>query len=35
MRPIARCGYADYSVVNEVFAMKRPAFELAKRVAAE
>jgi flavin reductase (DIM6/NTAB) family NADH-FMN oxidoreductase RutF len=35
MRPIARCGYADYSVVNEVFAMKRPAVELAKRVAAE
>jgi hypothetical protein len=35
MRPIARCGYADYSVVNEVFAMRRPAVELAKRVAAE
>lgn len=35
MRPIARCGYADYSVVNEVFAMRRPALELAKRVAAE
>jgi len=35
MRPIARCGYADYSVVNEVFAMKRPAVEFAKRVAAE
>ncbi|HEY7242672.1 MAG TPA: flavin reductase family protein [Xanthobacteraceae bacterium] len=35
MRPIARCGYADYSVVNEVFAMKRPTVELAKRVAAE
>jgi flavin reductase (DIM6/NTAB) family NADH-FMN oxidoreductase RutF len=35
MRPIARCGYADYSVVKEVFAMRRPAVELAKRVAAE
>jgi flavin reductase (DIM6/NTAB) family NADH-FMN oxidoreductase RutF len=35
MRPIARCGYADYSVVNEVFAMRRPAGELAKRAAAE
>ena len=35
MRPIARCGYADYSVVIEVFAMRRPAVELAKRVAAE
>jgi flavin reductase (DIM6/NTAB) family NADH-FMN oxidoreductase RutF len=35
MRPIARCGYADYSVVNEVFAMRRPAVELAKGVAAE
>ena len=35
MRPIARCGYADYSVVNEVFAMKRPTVEPAKRVAAE
>ena len=35
MRPIARCGYADYSVVNEVFAMRRPAVELPKREAAE
>jgi flavin reductase (DIM6/NTAB) family NADH-FMN oxidoreductase RutF len=25
MRPLARCGYADYAVVNEVFAMARPA----------
>jgi flavin reductase (DIM6/NTAB) family NADH-FMN oxidoreductase RutF len=24
MRPIARCGYADYSVVEEVFSMTRP-----------
>jgi flavin reductase (DIM6/NTAB) family NADH-FMN oxidoreductase RutF len=35
MRPIARCGYADYSVVNEVFAMRRPAVELARPQAAE
>jgi flavin reductase (DIM6/NTAB) family NADH-FMN oxidoreductase RutF len=24
MRPIARCGYNDYAVVDSVFAMKRP-----------
>jgi flavin reductase (DIM6/NTAB) family NADH-FMN oxidoreductase RutF len=24
-RPIARCGYADYAVVNEVFSLQRPA----------
>ena len=24
-RPLARCGYADYAVVDEVFALKRPA----------
>jgi flavin reductase (DIM6/NTAB) family NADH-FMN oxidoreductase RutF len=24
MRPIARCGYFDYAVVDEVFAMPRP-----------
>jgi flavin reductase (DIM6/NTAB) family NADH-FMN oxidoreductase RutF len=23
MRPIARCGYADYSVVDKVFQMSR------------
>jgi len=23
-RPIARCGYADYAVVNEVFSIVRP-----------
>jgi flavin reductase (DIM6/NTAB) family NADH-FMN oxidoreductase RutF len=25
MAPIARCGYADYSVVDKVFAIPRPA----------
>jgi flavin reductase (DIM6/NTAB) family NADH-FMN oxidoreductase RutF len=25
MGPIARCGYADYSVVDKVFAIQRPA----------
>jgi flavin reductase (DIM6/NTAB) family NADH-FMN oxidoreductase RutF len=35
MRPIARCGYADYAVVNEVFAMRRPTPGLAKQQAAE
>jgi flavin reductase (DIM6/NTAB) family NADH-FMN oxidoreductase RutF len=25
VRPIARCGYDEYAVINEVFAMKRPA----------
>ena len=25
MKPIARCGYQDYSVLDEVFAIKRPA----------
>jgi hypothetical protein len=24
MGPIARCGYADYSVVDKVFAIARP-----------
>jgi flavin reductase (DIM6/NTAB) family NADH-FMN oxidoreductase RutF len=24
MAPLARCGYSDYAVVNEVFAMTRP-----------
>ena len=24
MAPIARCGYADYSVVDKVFAIARP-----------
>ena len=25
MRPIARCGYADYAVVDELFSIARPA----------
>jgi flavin reductase (DIM6/NTAB) family NADH-FMN oxidoreductase RutF len=25
MKPIARCGYQDYAVVDKVFAIKRPA----------
>jgi hypothetical protein len=24
MAPIARCGYADYAVVDKVFAIARP-----------
>jgi len=24
-RPIARCGYRDYAVVDELFSMTRPA----------
>lgn len=24
MRPLARCGYMDYAVIDKVFAMKRP-----------
>jgi flavin reductase (DIM6/NTAB) family NADH-FMN oxidoreductase RutF len=35
MRPIARCGYADYSVVDEVFAMTRPKLVLPQQDAAE
>jgi flavin reductase (DIM6/NTAB) family NADH-FMN oxidoreductase RutF len=35
MRPIARCGYADYAEVNEVFAMARPKVSLPKQDAAE
>jgi len=35
MRPIARCGYADYSVVNEVFAMARPKVQVPQQHAAE
>ena len=34
MRPIARCGYSDYAVVNEVFAMTRPKVQLPKQDAA-
>ena len=25
MQPIARCGYQDYAVVDEVFSLQRPA----------
>jgi flavin reductase (DIM6/NTAB) family NADH-FMN oxidoreductase RutF len=25
MKPLARCGYQDYAVVDHVFALKRPA----------
>jgi hypothetical protein len=24
MKPIARCGYHDYAVVDEVFSLRRP-----------
>ena len=27
MKPIARCGYNDYAVVEAVFSMKRPKGE--------
>jgi flavin reductase (DIM6/NTAB) family NADH-FMN oxidoreductase RutF len=35
MQPIARCGYADYSVVDKVFAMARPSVPFPKQDAAE
>jgi flavin reductase (DIM6/NTAB) family NADH-FMN oxidoreductase RutF len=35
MQPIARCGYADYSVVDKVFAMARPSVSFPRRDAAE
>jgi flavin reductase (DIM6/NTAB) family NADH-FMN oxidoreductase RutF len=35
MRPIARCGYADYSVVEKVFAMARPRLSFPRPHAAE
>ena len=31
MEPIARCGYADYAVVDKVFAIARPAGAEARR----
>jgi len=34
-RPIARCGYADYSVVDKVFAMARPKVLFPKQDAAK
>jgi flavin reductase (DIM6/NTAB) family NADH-FMN oxidoreductase RutF len=35
MQPIARCGYADYAVVDKVFAIARPLEPLSKQEAAE
>ena len=35
MQPIARCGYADYAVVDKVFAMARPRMLPATQNAAE
>jgi flavin reductase (DIM6/NTAB) family NADH-FMN oxidoreductase RutF len=35
MQPIARCGYNDYAVVNEVFPMARPRLQRPKPTAAE
>lgn len=35
VRPIARLGYMDYTVVNEVFAMRRPSAEQAMKGAAK
>ena len=35
MAPIARCGYADYSVVDKVFSIARPRLPAAKAQAAE
>ena len=35
MKPIARCGYADYSVVDKVFSIARPRLPAAKAQAAE
>ena len=35
MAPIARCGYADYSVVDKVFSIARPPAPAAKAQAAE
>ena len=33
LQPLARCGYADYAVVDEVFAIARPT--AARRTAAQ
>ena len=35
MQPIARCGYADYSVVNTVFSIARPRLPAGAQTAAE
>jgi hypothetical protein len=34
-RPIARCGYADYPVVDKVFAMAQPKVLFPKQDAAK
>jgi hypothetical protein len=31
MAPIARCGYADYAVVDKVFSIARPMEDKARR----
>jgi len=33
MQPIARCGYADYAVVDKVFAIARPKLPVLKQAA--
>ena len=35
MAPIARCGYADYAVVDKVFSIPRPQPPVVKQDAAE
>jgi flavin reductase (DIM6/NTAB) family NADH-FMN oxidoreductase RutF len=35
MAPIARCGYADYAVVDKIFSMARPKAAALKQAAAE
>ena len=35
MQPLARCGYADYSTVDRIFAMERPQLAVAQLFAAE
>jgi flavin reductase (DIM6/NTAB) family NADH-FMN oxidoreductase RutF len=35
LQPLARCGYADYSVVDKVFAITRPKPPATRRDAAE
>jgi flavin reductase (DIM6/NTAB) family NADH-FMN oxidoreductase RutF len=35
MAPIARCGYADYSVVDKVFSIPRPTADGQPQVAAD
>jgi flavin reductase (DIM6/NTAB) family NADH-FMN oxidoreductase RutF len=35
MAPLARCGYADYSVVDKVFSIPRPTADGQPQVAAD